>query len=302
MGAWWVMLQSDTGWRAHGQAMPILGGRLAEKGGTDLQIWTRNHGICGHETISAASRHLNILCCRVILAGVDSWVPGHANFEKAGLAERRIWTRNHGICGRVTISAASRPLNILHMGLMNDAAEWYSLVIQWMPGHANFGRVKGCKGLHWSAHLDKKSWHLCFRETISAASRPLNILHMGQMNDDAEWYWLVMAHWCQAMPIWNRIWLKIGTDQQIWTRNHGICGHETISSASRPLNILHMDLMNDDAEWYWLMIAHGCQAMPILRQQLAEKLALIITSGQEIVAFVVLKPYQCQLPPSDPWY
>jgi hypothetical protein len=47
---------------------------------------------------------------------------------------------------------------------------------------------------------------------------------------------------------------KVVTDQQIWTRNHGICGHETISAAFRPLNILGMDLMNDDAEWYWLMI------------------------------------------------
>jgi hypothetical protein len=52
-------------------------------------------------------------------------------------------------------------------------------------------------------------------------------------------------------------------DQQIWTKSHGFCDHETISAASRPLNILHMGLMSDAAEWCWHLMAHGCQAIPI---------------------------------------
>jgi hypothetical protein len=43
----------------------------------------------------------------------------------------------------------------------------------------------------------------------------------------------------------NDSWLKIGTHQQIRPKNQGICGHETISAASRPLNALHMDLLSD---------------------------------------------------------
>jgi hypothetical protein len=59
-------------------------------------------------------------------------------------------------------------------------------------------------------------------------------------------------------------------DQQIWTKNNSsisICGHETISAASRPLNILHLGLMSDAVEWCWLLMAHGCEVMPIYGQQ-----------------------------------
>jgi hypothetical protein len=47
-------------------------------------------------------------------------------------------------------------------------------------------------------------------------------------------------------------WLKIGTHQQIWTKNQGICEDETISAASRPLNVLHMDLLSDAAGLCWI--------------------------------------------------
>jgi hypothetical protein len=53
------------------------------------------------------------------------WFLGHANFlmaagQKFGTYPET-WTKSHDICGHETISAASRPLNILHMGLMSDA-------------------------------------------------------------------------------------------------------------------------------------------------------------------------------------
>jgi hypothetical protein len=71
------------------------------------------------------------------------------------------------------------------------------------------------------------------------------------------------------MPIFDGGLLKVWHyHQQIWTKSHYICGHETTSAASRPLNILHMGLMNDAAEWCWLLVAHGCKAMPIFGQQL----------------------------------
>jgi hypothetical protein len=57
-----------------------------------------------------------------VLAPGGPWLPGHANFWL--IAGTEIWTKSHGIWGHETISAASRPLNILHMGLMSDAAEW----------------------------------------------------------------------------------------------------------------------------------------------------------------------------------
>jgi hypothetical protein len=91
--------------------------------------------------------------------------------------------------------------------------------------------------------------------------------------------------------------------QQIWTiKSDGICGQQTISAAFRPLNILHMGLMSDAAEWCWLLMAHVNQAMPIFGRGLraaAESLALSSKSGPKAMAFVVNKPYQLPLP-SDP--
>jgi hypothetical protein len=78
--------------------------------------------------------------------------------------------------------------------------------------------------------------------------------------------------------------------------------------------ILHITLMSDSAEWSLLMMAQGGQAMLIFAWQLAESLARThqqiwtrsrshgicgheTISGPEVMAFVVMKPYQ--LPP-DP--
>jgi hypothetical protein len=58
-----------------------------------------------------------------------------------------------------------------------------------------------------------------------------------------------------------------------------------------------MGLMSDAEEWFWLLVAHACQAVPIFGRQLAESLSLIIKSGPKVMAFVVMKPHQ--LPP-DP--
>jgi hypothetical protein len=71
---------------------------------------------------------------------------------------------------------------------------------------------------------------------------------MGLMSDTGEWCWLLMAHRGQAMQIFElqlaeSLALKANLDQ-----NHGICGYETISAVSRPLNILHMGLMSDATE------------------------------------------------------
>jgi hypothetical protein len=53
-----------------------------------------------------------------------------------------------------------------------------------------------------------------------------------------------------------------------------ILRHETISVASRSLEVLHMGLIRDAEVWCWLLVAHLCQAMPIFGLQLAESLAL----------------------------
>ena len=114
---------------------------------------------------------------------------------------------------------------------------------------------------------------------------------MGLMSDAAEWCWLLVAHGCQAMPIFRwQLAERFGTHTQNWTKSHGICGHETISAASRPLNILHMGLMSDAAEWCWcwLMVALVCQAMSTFVQLLApQSLAITSKSGPKVMAFVM---------------
>jgi hypothetical protein len=110
---------------------------------------------------------------------------------------------------------------------------------------------------------------------------------------------LLVAPVHQATPIFNSSWLKIGTHQQIWTKNQGICGrgHETISAASRPLNVLHIGLMSDAAWLYWILVAPVHQAMPIFDGDwlMIGTHQQIWTKNQGICGHV--KPYQ--LPP-DP--
>jgi hypothetical protein len=62
--------------------------------------------------------------------------------------------------------------------------------------------------------------------------------------------------------------------KQITTKSDPICGHETISVASRLLHIIHMSLISDVEVCCWLLECCSCQAMPIFGQQLAESLAL----------------------------
>jgi hypothetical protein len=203
------------------------------------------------------------------------WVRPCQFLEGAGRkfgTQQQIWTTSHGIFGQQTTSAASRPLNILHMGLMSDAAEWCWLLM----AHVSQAMPIFWKWLAESfALLQQQIWTIksdgiCGQQTISAAFRPLNILHMGLMSDAAEWCWLLMAHVSQAMPIFWK-WLAESfalLQQQICIKSHGICGQQTISAASRPLNILHMGLMSDAAEWCWLLMAHVSQAMPIFGREL----------------------------------
>jgi hypothetical protein len=89
-------------------------------------------------------------------------------------------------------------------------------------------------------------------------------------------WWPMVARPCQFLDCG---WLPLDAHQLIWiwTKSNGICGHETISVAFRPLNILHMGLMSDAAEWYWLLVAHGCQTMPIFGLRLAESLVSLIS-------------------------
>jgi hypothetical protein len=76
-----------------------------------------------------------------------------------------------------------------------------------VSGHANIFGL-----LHWL----KVSWHFASKSnepktdyptgshpTISIASRPLDIIHMGLLSDVEVWFRLLAPHWCQAMPIFG---------------------------------------------------------------------------------------------------
>jgi hypothetical protein len=169
----------------------------------------------------------------------------------------------------------------------------------------------GARPCHFSDDSWLKVWHssapksgpkvmaFVVHKTKPVASRPINILHMGLMNDSEDWFLLLVVHGCQAMSFFK---LKLAESlaliiTQILTKSDGICGLETIPVAYRPFNILHMGLMSDAEEWFWLLVVHGCQTMPIFQCQLAESLALISEPGPKVMAFVVTKPNQL---PTDP--
>jgi hypothetical protein len=179
--------------------------------------------------------------------------------------------------------------------LQSGAGSW------WLTGagHCQFVDVSWWIVWHWHEQIWIQSHGICGDETISAASRPLNIIHMGLMSDAAEWagsWWPTGAGSCQFVDgSWQKV---LHWHEQIWTKSHGICGNETISAASRPLNILHMGLMSDAAEWCWLLVAHECGVMLILG--LRGWLKVWHWHEQiwtKVMGFVVMKPYQ--LPP-DP--
>jgi hypothetical protein len=148
--------------------------------------------------------------------------------------------------------------------------------------------------------LMRRSHGICGQQTISAASRPLNILHMGLMSAAAEWCWLLMAHVSQAMPIFGRglrlkIWHSAANldhkPWHFWSTNHISClqtleyppyGSDecccrVVLAPDGPFEPGHANF------WKW-------------RGQ-AESLSLSSKSGPQAMAFVVNKPYQ--LPP-DP--
>jgi hypothetical protein len=99
-------------------------------------------------------------------------------------------------------------MNILHMGLMSDAGEWCWLLM------AHGGQAILVFGLQLAESLAPysyqqiwtKSHGICGYETISAAFRSLNILHMGLMSDATELCWLLIACECQAILIFG-LWL-----------------------------------------------------------------------------------------------
>jgi hypothetical protein len=47
-----------------------------------------------------------------------------------------------------------------------------------------------------------------------------------------------------------------------------------------------MGLMSDAGEWCWLLMIHGCQAMPILGWHLAESLALNSNTASQVTCFL----------------
>jgi hypothetical protein len=113
-----------------------------------------------------------------------------------------------------------------------------------------------------------------------------------------------MVHGYKAVQIFGwQLLAFLKAESLALTNSGGICGHETIPvpAAPRLLNILHMGLMSDAAEWCWcwLLMVHGYKAMPIFILWLDESLAVALMnkSGQKVMVFVVMKPYQ--LPP-DP--
>jgi hypothetical protein len=67
---------------------------------------------------------------------------------------------------------------------------------------------------------------------------------------------------------------SLALHHQTWAKTDGIGSHQTISVASRPLNILHMGLISDVEQWCWILLAHWCQAMPIFGLKFANILAL----------------------------
>jgi hypothetical protein len=187
---------------------------------------------------------------------------------------------------------------------------------------------------------------------------------MGLRSGASVWYWLLLALWCQAMPIflqqqlaenfahipnpdpkkWSHLWswnhisclqtigyypphgsdkwcfnvilapagLVVFGHANFWQelaeklahitnsdrKSDPICGHETISVASRLLEILHMGLISGASVWYRLLLAWWCQAMSILTIVVWKLTRIRYPLIQKVIPFAVMKQYQ--LPP-DYW-
>jgi hypothetical protein len=107
------------------------------------------------------------------------------------------------------------------------------------------------------------------------------------------------GHWVAGhASLWTAAAESLALCQQIRTKTDPIYIQETISVASRPLDILYMGLTSDDEERCWSLVAHGWRAMPVYGLQLLMKIWHFTSkSGPKLIPFAVMKP--CQLPP-DP--
>jgi hypothetical protein len=71
--------------------------------------------------------------------------------------------------------------------------------------HANFWTAVGSKLLALCYQILTKLIQMGSHPTISVASRPLDILHMGLLGigNVAVWFRLLVPHWCHAVPIFG---------------------------------------------------------------------------------------------------
>jgi hypothetical protein len=73
---------------------------------------------------------------------------------------------------------------------------------------------------------------------------------------------LVSGHaFFESMKLTEYVALIIKSEPKLTNKGN----HKTISVASRPLNILHMGLINDAAVCCWLLLAHSRQVMLFLK-------------------------------------
>jgi hypothetical protein len=156
---------------------------------------------------------------------------------------KQIRTKTDPICGHETISVAFRLLHIIHMGLISDVEVCCWLLeccsCQAMP---IFGQQLA-ESLALFKQIRTKSDPICGHETISVAFRLLHIIHMSLISDVEVCCWLLECCSCQAMPIYGQQLAEtesLALFKQIRTKTDPICGHETISVASRPSVFFHM--------------------------------------------------------------
>jgi len=118
------------------------------------------------------------------------------------------YSKTDPICSHETILVSSRPWDIIQVGLISDATEWYWLLLaHWCQAMQIFDSSLLKIGPS-SSKSDSKSDTICGDETILVTSRPLDIINMGLISDATVWYWLLLARWCQAMPIFDSSWTE----------------------------------------------------------------------------------------------
>jgi hypothetical protein len=76
---------------------------------------------------------------------------------------------------------------------------------------ANFGQHLA-ESLALCQQIRTKTNPICGLKTISVASSPLDILHMGLISDVEMSRWILVSHWCQVLghaKFLDSIWLKV---------------------------------------------------------------------------------------------